>query len=226
MFRDLEEPVNQLTRSLSDFAEMLNESGFSNIVSRFQGDLKKYEHILTEIRDNNLKINSEILEKIKVEEKALNDDETDLFKIENITRAQSVFAGPVIMALGLASNKTKELLEAEEDATNPGVPVSQDNDTVIVITTEETSTTTTITTSTAEVSTEEVVTETSTEASADTVVTEEDDGETTETPGADREGSLATAQEVLEHHLGRSHESDDESTFETPIQTPDLSDID
>ena len=55
LFRDLEQSVSQLTRSLSDFAEMLNESGFSNIIARFQQDLQKYEQILTEIQDNSLK---------------------------------------------------------------------------------------------------------------------------------------------------------------------------
>ena len=59
------------------------------------------------------------------------------------------------MAMGLASNKTKELLKAEEDADNEALPVNQDNDTVIVIPTNDT-TTAEIT----EISTEEMVTET------------------------------------------------------------------
>ena len=138
----MEESVSQLTRSLSDFAEMLNESGFSNIIARFQQDLQKYEQILTEIQDNSLKINSNILERIKSQEKSFTDDETDLFKIENISRTESAVAGPVIMAMGLASNKTKELLKTEDDADNEALPVSQDNDTVIVILTNETTTVT------------------------------------------------------------------------------------
>ena len=80
--------------------------------------------------------------KIKTQEKSFTDNETALFKIENISRSQSAVAGSVIMAMGLASNKTKELLKAEDDADNEAFPVSQDNDTVIVILTNETTTVT------------------------------------------------------------------------------------
>jgi len=221
--RDLEQSVSQLTRSLSDFAEMLNESGFSNIIARFQQDLQKYEQILTEIQDNSLKINSKILEKIKTQEKSFTDDETDLFKIENISRAQSVIAGPVIMAMGLASNKTKELLKAKEDADNEALPVNQDNDTVIVIPTNDT-TTAEIT----EISTEEIVTETSTAEDPNTEITDDDtdDGTTVEPDDRVEKTSADQKDSQEDHSIDRSLESDEESVFETPIQTPDLSDVD
>ena len=223
MFRDLEESVSQLTRSLSDFAEMLNESGFSNIIARFQQDLQKYEQILTEIQNNSLKINSNILERIKTQEKSFTDDETDLFKIENISRTESVVAGPVIMAMGLASNKTKELLKAEDDADNEALPVSQDNDTVIVIPTNET-TTEEIT----EISTEEIMTESSTTEELNTEVTDNDaNDETTEEPD-DRAKKISADHDKSQedNSLHGNQESDEESLFETPIQTPDLSDVD
>ena len=223
MFRDLEESVSQLTRSLSDFAEMLNESGFSNIIARFQKDLQKYEQILAEIQDNSLKINSNILERIKTQEKSFTDDETDLFKIENISRTESAVAGPVIMAIGLASNKTKELLKAENDADNEALPVSQDNDTVIVIPTNET-TTEEIT----EISTEEIMTESSTTEELNTEVTDNDaNDETTEEPD-DRAKKISADHDKSQEDLSLhgNLESDEESPFETPIQTPDLSDVD
>ena len=150
--------MDQLTRSLSDFAEMLNESGFNNIMARFQQDLQKYDQLLTEILQTGMKINSKILEKIKVQETAFTDDETDLFKIETITRVQSVVAGPVVLAIGLASNKTKEIRKVEDETTNPALPVNQVNDTVIVVPTNETSTA-----ETTEITEETVVTEASTE---------------------------------------------------------------
>ena len=216
----MEESVSQLTRSLSDFAEMLNESGFSNIIARFQQDLQKYEQILTEIQNNSMKINSKILEKIKTQEKSFTDDETDLFKIENISRSQSAVAGPVILAMGLASNKTKELLKAEDDADNEALPVSQDNDTVIVIPTNET-TTEEIT----EISTEEIMTESSTTEELNTEVTDNDaNDETTEEPD-DRAKKISADHDKSQEDLSLhgNLESDEESPFETPIQTPDLS---
>ena len=199
---------------------MLNESGFSNIIARFQQDLQKYEQILTEIQDNSLKINSNILERIKSQEKSFTDDETDLFKIENISRTESAVAGPVIIAMGLASNKTKELLKAEDDADNEALPVSQDNDTVIVIPTNET-TTEEIT----EISTEEIVTESSTTEELNTEVTDNDaNDETTEEPD-DRAKKISADHDKSQEDLSLhgNLESDEESPFETPIQTPDLS---
>ena len=202
---------------------MLNESGFSNIIARFQQDLQKYEQILTEIQNNSMKINSKILEKIKTQEKSFTDDETDLLKIENISRAQSAVARPVIMAMGLASNKTKELLKAEDDADNEALPVSQDNDTVIVIPTNET-TTEEIT----EISTEEIMTESSTTEELNTEVTDNDaNDETTEEPD-DRAKKISADHDKSQEDLSLhgNLESDEESPFETPIQTPDLSDVD
>jgi len=226
--RDLEQSVSQLTRSLSDFAEMLNESGFSNIIARFQQDLQKYEQILTEIQDNSLKINSKILEKIKTQEKSFTDDETDLFKIENISRAQSVIAGPVIMAMGLASNRTKELLKAEEDADNiydlyEALPVNQDNGTVIEIPTNDT-TTAVIT----DISTEEIKTEKSAAEDPITEITDDDTDDGTTVEPDDRVEKTSADQEDSQedHSIDRSLESDEDSVFETPIQTPDLSDVD
>ena len=201
---------------------MLNESGFSNIIARFQQDLQKYEQILTEIQNNSLKINSNILERIKTQEKSFTDDETDLFKIENISRTESVVAGPVIMAMGLASNKTKELLKAEDDADNEALPVSQDNDTVIVIPTNET-TTEEIT----EISTEEIMTESSTTEELTTEVTDNDPNDTTTAESNDRAQKTSTGHDKSQddHSLNRNQESEEESLFETPIETPNLSDI-
>ena len=202
---------------------MLNESGFSNIIARFQQDLQKYEQILTEIQDNSLKINSNILERIKSQEKSFTDDETDLFKIENISRTESAVAGPVIMAIGLASNKTKELLKAEDDADNEALPVSQDNDTVIVIPTNET-TTEEIT----EISTEEIMTESSTTEELNTEVTDNDANDETTEELNDRVQKTSTDhdQSQDDHSLNRNQESDEESLFETSNQTPDLSEVD
>jgi len=227
--RDLEESVSQLSRSLSDFAEMLNESGFSNIIARFQQDLQKYDQILTEIRNNHLKIDSEILEKIKSQEKSFSDDESDLFKIENISRAQSVLAAPVIMAMGVASNKTKELLKEEEDADAAAVPVTQDNDTVIVIPANET-----VAADITEITSVNVVTETvASDGSGDDDTTAEPDDreEKTSVNTNDHDQlrgkyDLNRSQESNESSDEESDEdSSEESLFDTPIQTPNLSDV-
>ena len=195
--------MNQLTRSLSDFAEMLNESGFANIMARFQQDLMKYDQILTEIQDNGLQISSEILEKIKIQETAFNDDETDLFKIENISREQSAVAGPVILAIETASNKTKELLKEESEISHPIASVNQDNDTVVELSTNDTSLTETTT-----LTTQEDVSEANIETQANTELEENVDQEQstepevnreqTTVPGLNTEQELDTEQELVQ----------------------------
>jgi len=124
--RDLAQSVDQLTRSLSEFTEILNESKFPKIIARFQQDLLKYDQLLTEIQISGVEITSRILEQIKIQETAFNEDEADIFKIESISRKQAALIGPVILGIEAASNKTKEVLISEEN--NNIAPVAANDD--------------------------------------------------------------------------------------------------
>jgi len=277
--RDLEDSVNQLTRSLSDFAEMLNESGFTHIMSRFQQDLVKYDQLLTEILDNGQTISPVILDKIKLQENGFEKDETDLFNVEVITREQSAVAGPVILAIETASNKTQELLKVKPETSHETASIIQNNDTMLEISTNKTSTITTIVDNTTETQETQTITEiesvtesqdaTITQAITETeaIIADEEDQTTEpivnidsgdisasepiaeqevlnneEEPSAETEEDTEQEQtrqsnatgdtineeiiiEPLKLELDMNHESDDETLFKTPLQTPDLSDV-
>lgn len=140
--RSLEDSVDHLARSLSEFANVLNDSGFSNLLARFQQDLAKYDQLLTDIRSNQLKIDTKILSRIKTQEESFAKDEKELFEIGNITRVQSAVAAPVVLAIGLACNQTREILIDESAAEDDGGKPTNENITTTALPTNETTATT------------------------------------------------------------------------------------
>ena len=104
--------VSQLTRSLSDFAEMLNSSSYSNILARYQQDLISFSGILEKIEEaTNGTIGREMLAEIKAIEKLFYGDETDLMKVDTITEEQVDITSDVISSINEACNKTESLLQ-------------------------------------------------------------------------------------------------------------------
>ena len=110
-FRELISSVSQLTRSLSDFAEMLNSSSYSNILARYQQDLLSFSGILEKIEAKNRTIGREMLAEIKAVEKLFYGDETDLMKVDTITEEQVDITNDVISSINEACNKTETFLQ-------------------------------------------------------------------------------------------------------------------
>ena len=110
-FRQLISSVSQLTRSLSDFAEMLNSSSYSNILARYQQDLLSFSGILEKINTTNKTVGREMLAEIKAVEKLFYGDETDLMKVDTITEEQVDITNDVILSINDACNKTGTFLQ-------------------------------------------------------------------------------------------------------------------
>lgn len=109
--RQLISSVSQLTRSLSDFAEMLNSSSYSNILARYQQDLLSFSGILDKIEATNGTIGIEMLSEIKAVEKLFYGDETDLMKVDTITEEQVEITKDVMSSINEACNKMETLLQ-------------------------------------------------------------------------------------------------------------------
>ena len=117
--RQLISSVSQLTRSLSDFAEMLNSSSYSNILARYQQDLLSFSGILEKIEATNGTIGVELLLEIKAVEKLFYGDETDLMKVDTITEEQVEITKDVMSSINEACNKTETLLQKVLDILLP-----------------------------------------------------------------------------------------------------------
>ena len=186
--RHLREAVNHLTKSLSDFAEVLNQTGFDNILTRYEKDLENFAKILNEIDANNGTVSSENLEQVKIIEQLFFEDETDLMKTVSITAEQAETAGTVMETLQTTENLTdsviaviEEALENQDTATNNSntadISTSQNNTAQISTSQNETIdtalSTTTVVVSVISTSDEKVI-----ETTTETVSTS--DGNTTE----------------------------------------------
>lgn len=108
--------VRHLSKSLSDFAEMLNQSGYANILSRYQKDIENYSQILHEVSGNNFTIDSETLSGLKVVQQLFYEDETDLMKIDTITVEQGVITKDVIEALEDICNRTQSVIDSSQES--------------------------------------------------------------------------------------------------------------
>ena len=102
--------MSQLSRSLSDFAEMLNSSSYSNILARYQQDLLSFSSILEKIEARNGTVGREMLAEIKAVEKLFYGDETDLMKVDTITEEQVNITNDVLSSINEACNKTEAIL--------------------------------------------------------------------------------------------------------------------
>ena len=114
--RHLREAVNHLTKSLSDFAEVLNQTGFDNILTRYEKDLENFAKILNEIDANNGTVSSENLEQVKIIEQLFFEDETDLMKTETITAEQAETVGTVVETLERTENLTDTVIAVIDEA--------------------------------------------------------------------------------------------------------------
>ena len=110
LYRQLISSVSQLSRSLSDFAEMLNSSSYSNILARYQQDLLSFSSILEKIEARNGTVGREMLAEIKAVEKLFYGDETDLMKVDTITEEQVNITNDVLASINEACNKTEAIL--------------------------------------------------------------------------------------------------------------------
>ena len=106
--------VKQLSRSLSDFAELLNQSGYSNILSRYQKDLASFTEILDGVASNNNTIDNQAIAGIKAVEQFFYEDETDLMKIDTITVEQAEITKDVIDEIENVCNKTNTIAQENE----------------------------------------------------------------------------------------------------------------
>merc|ERR1712227_62008 len=113
--------VSQLSRSLSDFAEMLNHSGFSNILSRYQKDLLSYQGIIEKIETNNGTIDNEALAEIKIVEQFFYEEETDLMKVDKITAEQAEVTKDVIDTIDEVCDGTERILSKKNGTTTAGI---------------------------------------------------------------------------------------------------------
>ena len=109
--------VKQLSRSLSDFAELLNQSGYSNILSRYQKDLASFTEILDGVASNNNTIDNQAIAGIKAVEQFFYEDETDLMKIDTITVEQAEITKDVIDEIENVCNKTNNIARENESVT-------------------------------------------------------------------------------------------------------------
>jgi len=96
MITHLLKSVNHLSKSLSDFAEVLNQTGFSHILSRYEKDLKSFTRILKNIQANNGTLDQEGLEQIKIIEQLFFEDETDLMNVDIITSEEAESAQTIM----------------------------------------------------------------------------------------------------------------------------------
>ena len=119
--------MNHLSKSLSDFAEVLNQTGFDNILSRYEKDLENFTKILNEIESNNGTVSSENLEQVKIIEQLFFEDETDLMKTETITAEQAQAAGTLVETLERTENFTNLVIEVIHEAMNQDTTVNVNN---------------------------------------------------------------------------------------------------
>ena len=89
---------------------MLNHSGFSNILSRYQKDLLSYQGIIEKIETNNGTIDNEALAEIKIVEQFFYEEETDLMKVDKITAEQAEVTKDVIDTIDEVCDGTERIL--------------------------------------------------------------------------------------------------------------------
>jgi len=107
--------VNHLSKSLTDFAKELKQTGFSNILSRYEEDLKNFTLVLKEIEANNGTIGRENLERVKIIEELFFEDETDLMNTETITSDQAEEAQTLVESLEETENLTQTVCGTIEE---------------------------------------------------------------------------------------------------------------
>ena len=117
--------VNQLSKSLTEFTKEFKLIGFSNILSRYEEDLKNFALVLNEIEVNNGTMGPEILERIKIIEELFFEDETDLMNTESISTEQAEEAQTLVESLERTENLTEtacrtieEVIETEDTTSN------------------------------------------------------------------------------------------------------------
>ena len=89
---------------------MLNQSGYSNILARYQADLQSYGLILDTIEASNSTLDREVLGQIKAVEQLFYEDETDVMRIDTITAEQADITSAVIDSMDIAYNRTEAIL--------------------------------------------------------------------------------------------------------------------
>ena len=104
-----------MSKSLTDFAKELKQTGFSNILSRYEEDLKNFTLVLNEIEANNGTIGPENLERVKIIEELFFEDETDLMNTETITSEQAEEAHTLVESLEEAENLTQTVCGTIEE---------------------------------------------------------------------------------------------------------------
>ena len=119
---------------MSDFAEVLNQTGFDNILSRYEKDLENFAKILNEIEANNGTVSSENLEQVKIIEQLFFEDETDLMKTETITAEQAETVGTVVETLEKTENLTDTVIAVIDEAMENQDTAMNINDTAAVST--------------------------------------------------------------------------------------------
>lgn len=92
---------------MSDFAEVLNQTGFSHILSRYEKDLKSFTRILKNIQAKNGTLDQEGLEQIKIIEQLFFEDETDLMNVDIITSEEAESAQTIIETIEQTENLTE-----------------------------------------------------------------------------------------------------------------------
>jgi len=128
--------VSQLSRSLSDFAEMLNHSGFSNILSRYQKDLLSYKGIIENIEKSNGTIDGEFLAEIKVVEQFFYEEETDLMKVDKITIEQAEVTKDVIDSIDEICEGTDRII-SKKNGTISGTTTVTESSTMSLLSSTE-----------------------------------------------------------------------------------------
>ena len=89
---------------------MLNQSGYSNILARYQTDLQSYGLILDTIEASNNSISREVLGQVRAVEQLFYEDETDVMRIDAITAKQADLTSAVIDSMDNAYNRTEAIL--------------------------------------------------------------------------------------------------------------------
>ena len=89
---------------------MLNQSGYSNILARYQTDLQSYGLILDTIEASNNSISREVLGQVRAVEQLFYEDETDVMRIDAITAEQADLTSAVIDSMDNAYNRTEAIL--------------------------------------------------------------------------------------------------------------------
>ena len=124
--------VADLTRSLDNFSRLLGQSGYSNILARYQEHLISYGTIIASLALTNGTIGSSNIEDLKNLEQSFYGDEADLMKIDTITSEQAEITQNVIESIVEACDGTNNILNMTEAAVSDVADTIDDASAAIV----------------------------------------------------------------------------------------------